>query len=99
MNLDDWRPSTYLVAFRRSFRDLIKPGRPVSDESVAHLSAQLNSGIELSRELEDESLLLEQELRRRPLPQHDITPIGGNVVPFRPRRRLSLVPPGGGDAA
>lgn len=99
MNLDDWRPSTYLVAFRRSFRDLIKPGRPVSDESVAHLTAQLNSGIELTRELEDESLLIEQELRQRPLPQREPSPIGENVVQFRPRKRLVVVPPGGGDAA
>lgn len=99
MNLDDWRPSTHLVALRRSFRDLIKPGRPVSDESVAHLSAQLSTGIELTRELEDESLLLEQELRRRPLLQRESLPSGDNIVPFKPRKRLVVVPSGGGDAA
>lgn len=96
---DDWRPSSHLKSLRRAFRDLIKPGQRVSQESVAHLSAQLNTGIELAQELEDESLLLEQKLRDRPLPKAEVTPIGGNVVQFRPKRRLTIVGRDGGDAA
>lgn len=94
---EDWKPSNHIIALRRTFVDLLKPGRRVTETAYSHVIGQMNTCVELARELEDESLVLESQLRSHTFPAP--ATYTGNVTPLRPRLRLVASTPDGGDAA
>ncbi len=92
-----WKPSAHIDDLRRTFATLMKPGRRVTEVAYSHFIAQFRTCEELTRELEEESEILETRLRSHPFPQVDPKP--DNVIPLRPKLRLVSSAPDGGDAA
>lgn len=92
-----WKPSAHIDDLRHTFAALMKPGRRVTDTAYSHFIAQLRTCAELTRELEEESLILETQLRAHPFPP--AAPVPNNVTPLRPHLRLVVSSPDGGDAA
>lgn len=92
-----WKPSAHIDDLRRTFAALMKPGRRVTETAYSHFIAQLRTCAELTRELEEESEILEERLRAHPFPPE--IPMPSNVTPLRPRLRLVVTSPDGGDAA
>lgn len=97
MNRACWKPSAHIEELRRSFAAFMKPGRRVTETAYSHFIAQLRTCTELTRELEEESEILETRLRAHPFPP--AAPMSSNVTPLRPRLRLVVTSPDGGDAA
>lgn len=92
------RPSTYIVELRKSFREIVRPGAPLSDTAVADLTARINSAYEIAVEYEDDMRMLERMLTP-PKPAPSSTG-SADIVPLRREPALRLVPSnGGGDAA
>lgn len=92
-----WKPSAHLDELRRTFAALLKPGRLITETAYSHFLAQFRTCAELTRELEEESEILETQLRAHPFPSVD--PMPDNVIPLRPKLRLVSPAPDGGDAA
>lgn len=92
-----WKPSAHIDDLRHMFTALMRPGRCVTETAYSHFIAQLRMCGELARELEEESLILEKQLRAHALPPAEPKP--SNVTPLRPQLRLVSSRPDGGDAA
>lgn len=92
-----WKPSAHIDDIRSTFADLMKPGRRVTETAYSHFIAQLRTCAELARELEEESLILEKQLRAHAFPPAEPKP--SNVTPLRPQLRLVSSRQDGGDAA
>jgi hypothetical protein len=97
MSRECWKPSAHIDDVRSTFAALMKPGRRVTDTAYSHFIAQLRTCAELTRELEEESEILETQLRAHPFPP--TAPKPSNVTPLRPKLRLVSSTPDGGDAA
>lgn len=81
-----WKPSAHIDDLRSTFAALMKPGRRVTDTAYSHFIAQLRTCAELTRELEEESEILETQLRSHAFPPAG--PLPNNVTPLRPQLRL-----------
>ena len=92
-----WKPSGHIDELRRTFAALLRPGRLITETAYSHFLAQFRTCAELTRELEEESEILETRLRAHPFPTVDPKP--DNVIPLRPKLRLVSSAPDGGDAA
>lgn len=92
-----WKPSGHIDELRRTFGALMKPGRRVTETAYSHFIAQLRTCAELTRELEEESEILETRLRAHAFPP--VAPTHCNVTRLRPHLRLVVPSQDGGDAA
>jgi hypothetical protein len=98
MTPDLCKPSRFIARFRNSFRQLVRPGRVLTELEVARLSAEINTAHELAAEYEFEMIMLESTITPVvPTPAPSNTT--GVLIPIRRRPALRLVSNDGGDAA
>ena len=99
MSPHETAPSTFLAKFRARFCQIVQPGRVLDAVQVCELQRQLNTAYEVTRDFEEEFAILAEI--PTPARRDDPRPEGGQVLMFRPKPRFKVVigGPGGGDAA
>lgn len=77
-------PLPHLLETRRTIQQLVRPGRVMTDQTVAAVIASLNTAIEITREYQDEMMVIESLMLPMPLPVV-------SVPAERPRPRLTVI--------
>ncbi|WP_160009836.1 hypothetical protein [Rhizobium sp. 18055] len=93
-----FKPSNYVIRLRKSFREIVRPGRALTELEVARLAAEINTAHAIAIDFEHDMIILENTItpvRPEPVPSSS----SGVVIPIRRRPVLRLVVNDGGDAA
>lgn len=99
MSPHETAPSIFIARFRARFCQLVQPGRVLDAVQVCELQRQLNTAYEVTKDFEEEFAILSEI--PTPARSEDTRPEGAQVLMFRPKPRFRVVigGPGGGDAA
>jgi hypothetical protein len=93
-----FKPSNYVGRLRKSFREIVRPGRTLTELEVARLAAEINTAHGIAIDFEHEMIILENTITPiRPEPVRSSS--GCVVIQIRRRPALRVISNDGGDAA